>query len=80
LRDVQVLFEGQGDEMREQGIVEGGPPTLEVCLSLNGTLLDVRLPEEGGRQRDRGPPVVGANGAARQDADTKKKGEEAGMG
>jgi hypothetical protein len=43
-------------------------------------VIDPFLPEEGGRQRDLGRPVVGPDGAARQDADAQKKGETAGMG
>jgi hypothetical protein len=61
LRDVQVLFEGQGDEVRQQRIIEGGPPDLEVCFALNLPLLDALLAEEAGRHGIVGRLVIRAD-------------------
>ena len=80
LRDVQILFEGQGDEAREQWIIEAGPPGLEIRLALNLPLRDAVLTEKAGRHGNLGRPVVRADRATRQEADTQQEGGRAGAG
>ena len=80
LRDVQILFEGQGDEARQRGIIEAGPPGTEVGLALDLPALDALLTEEACRQWNLGRLVVRADRAARQDADTQQKGKRASLG
>ena len=46
LREVEILFKGQGDEARQPGIVEPRPPRLEVRLGLDRTALDARLTQK----------------------------------
>ena len=79
LRDVQILFEGQGDEARQRGIIEAGPPGLEVRLALDLPALDTFLTEEAG---DSGISGAGSAGRprSRRGADTQQKGERAGVG
>jgi hypothetical protein len=80
LLQVEILFEGQGDEVRQQGIIEAGPPSLEVRLALNLPVRDAILTQEAGRHGNLGRPVVRADRATRQDADTQQKGEREGAG
>jgi hypothetical protein len=79
LRNVQILREGQRNEARERGIIEGSPPDLEVRLPLTLPALDTFLTEEAIRQGNLRLLVVRADRATRQKADTQQKGERAGL-
>ena len=68
----------EGFELRF--IAELELPQQLMAMVLNRPLIDGCLPEEVGRQRDLGRSVVGADGAARQDAGTQEQGEGACMG
>ena len=46
LRDVEILIEGQGDKAGQQWIIKARPPSLEIRLALNCSLLDALLTEK----------------------------------
>jgi hypothetical protein len=66
--NVQILFEGRGDEARQQWIIEAGPPGLEVRFAPNLPVRDAVLTEKAGRHGNVGRPVIRADRATRQEA------------
>jgi hypothetical protein len=80
LRNVEILFERRRDIPRHQRVLEVHPPGTKVGRACALSIRDARFAHKVRSERNVGLTIVGADRAAREQADAQEKGDESKTG